>query len=74
MFVSQSFYNDLKSARKAQSEDAKKVTLYRLTKAGKRNQMPGNTVKFATKEAAEAYILNIKNLNPGRVFNFEIVE
>lgn len=72
MYVSQGFYNDLRSARKAQSEDAKKVTLHRLTKAGKRNQMAGSTVKFNTVEQAQDYISNLKNLNPGKVFNFEI--
>lgn len=64
--VSKSFYQDLRSARSAQAEASKPVSITRLTKSGKPSKMADDTKRFHTVEEAQAYIERIVSLNPGR--------
>ena len=70
--ISRAFYKDLKSARQMDKDAAKTVTVTRLTKAGKPSKVAADTVRFATKEQAEAYVANVTRLNPNSNYKYSI--
>lgn len=72
--VSQSFYNDLRSARSAEALAKKPIVVERLTKAGVPSKMREDTLRFSTIADADAYVARIKALNPKTTFNFRITD
>ncbi len=73
-YVSQSFKNDLDSARRSQREARKNWQVDRITKAGKPSKMAGDTQLFATQAEADAYVARIRALNPGTTFHFNVFD
>ena len=70
--ISQSFYRDLKAARKSQSEDTKSFTLTKLTKAGTPSGMHDATQRFATEAEALEYVSRVRTLNPARTIRWTL--
>lgn len=72
--VSNSFYQDLRSARSAQALAQKPIVVERLTKAGVPSKMREDTQRFWTIADADDYIARIKKLNPKTTFNFKVTD
>lgn len=70
--ISRSFYNDLKSARRQQRNDQKRVVAVQLTKAGTPYKHPEATHYFSTIEQCNEYIARINELNPGSNIRFQV--
>ena len=70
--VSQSFYKDLSAARKSQQEEAKKVVVQALTKAGQPSKMNDAIKRFHTEGEAMEYINRVRALNPKSQLRFTV--
>ncbi len=72
MAISKAFYADWTAAKQSIRNNAKLVTVVRLTKSGQPSKMAEDTKYFNTVEQAQAWIDGFRKLNPTCTINFDI--